>query len=161
MFNHQSNRGISVIEVLIGLSLFAIIFVFIYETLTLFFVNHNRLLEQTQAVYLAEAGQEYVRYLRDADWTTLTDDLSVGTTYYLSVSTTTIATTTSPEVIDGKFTRSFVLWPGYRDADDDLVASTTPGATPDSGSYQVTTQVSWGTNGSVHLESLLTNLQNI
>lgn len=154
----RSQSGFTVVEVLIGLAIFVVIFLFIYETLTLFFVNQVRLLESTQALYLAEAGQEYVRHLRDEDWGNITG-LSTGTTYYFSVSTTTIATTTSPETI-GKFTRSFVLWPAYRDGDDDLVASTTAGASADSGSYMLTTKVTWDTDEVVTLHSFIGNIQN-
>lgn len=154
------NQGLSIVEILFGLALFAIVFVFIMQTLTVFFLNHARVLEQTQAVYLAESGQEYVRYLRDDDWNTL-DDLLTGVTYYLSVSSSTVATSSSPEVINGKFTRSFILWPAYRDGDDDLVASTTAGATTDAGSFMVVVRVTWGVDEEVQLHSLLTNLQNI
>ena len=154
------NQGLSIVEVLLGLSLFAIIFLFIYQTLTLFFLEHARVIEHTQAVYLAEAGQESLRYLRDEDWNTLAD-LTPGTTYYLSVSTTTIATSSSPELINNKYSRSFTLWPAYRNSDDDLVASTTPGATADAGSVVSIVRVTWGADKVVQLESLLTNLQNI
>lgn len=155
-----SNQGMSVIEVLLGLALFAVIFVFISETLTIFFQNHKLVLEQTQAVYLAEAGQESLRYLRDEDWNTL-NDLTLGTTYYLDVSTTTIATSTVAEVIDSKFTRSVVLWPAYRDSNNDLVASTTSGASVDTGGFISIVTVTWGSGEQVQLQSLLTNLQDI
>lgn len=159
MKRSSSKTGFSVVEVLIALAIFSVIFLFIYETLTLYFANQNKVLRSTQALYLAEAGQEYLRYVRDTDWDEIAD-LTVGTTYYFSVSTTTIATTTVPEVIDGTFTRSFVLWPAYRDGDDDLVASTTPGASADTGSYMVTTVVMWGNGEQVQLDSLIANLQN-
>lgn len=159
MLAHQRTKGFTVVEILIGLSLFVIIFLFIFETLTLFFANQNRLLESTQALYLAEAGQEYVRAIRDEDWDTFSS-LDTGTTLYLGISTTTIATSTTPEVIDGKFTRSFVLWPAYRNGDDDLVASTTAGAAADSESFMLTTAVTWGSGREVRLHSFIGNLHN-
>lgn len=154
------NRGLSVVEVMLGLALFAVILLFIFETLTVFFQNHSRVLERTQAVYLAEEGQESLRYLRDEDWNTL-DGLTTGTTYYLAVSTTTIDATTTAEIIDGKFTRSFVLWPAHRDGDDDLVASTTAGASPDGGGFISVVNITWGSGEQVQLKSLLTNLHDI
>lgn len=152
------NQGLSVVEVMLGLALFAVVLLFIFETLTVFFVNHSRVLEQTQAVYLAEVGQESLRYLRDEDWNTL-DGLTPGDTYYIAVSTSTIESTTTPQVIDGKFTRSFVLWPTHRDGGDDLVASTTGSA--DGGGYESIVTVTWGSGEQVQLTSLLTNLHDI
>jgi len=160
MFYAAHKKGFSVVEILIGLALFAVIFLFIYETLTLFFANQNRVLASTQALYLAEAGQEYMRYLRDDDWNAFSA-LPTGTSHYLAISTSTIAVSGTPEVIDGTFNRRFVLWPAYRNNDDDLVASTTPGASPDNESFLVVTVVTWGNGEQVKLESLLGNLQNI
>lgn len=159
MVHNQTRHGFSVIEILIGLTIFSVIFLFIYETLTLYFANQSRLLDSTQALYLAEAAQEYTRFVRDTGWTNLSD-LTPGTTYHFAVSTTTIATTTSPELVHGRFTRSFVVWPAYRDGDDDLVASTTPGASADTDSFMVHTFVTWGTDAQVQLDSFVGNLHN-
>lgn len=154
-----NNRGFSVIEALIALSIFVVIFLFIYETLTIYFANQNRLLESTQALYLAEAGHEYLRYLRDGHWDNLTD-LTNGTDYYFTVTPDYIATTTSPSVINTHFTRGILVWPAYRDANDDYVASTTAGATADTGSYEVTSYVTWKNGERVQLKTILGNLQN-
>jgi len=159
MHRFINHKGFSVVEVLIGLALFAVIFLSIYETLTLFFANQNRILEHTQALYLAEAGQEYVRYLRDDDWAAF-DALTTGTTYYLAITNSTIDTSGTAEVIEGKYTRSFELNSAYRNGNDDLVPSTASGAVVDPESYLVTTQVTWGSGEQVQLEALLTNLQN-
>ena len=161
MCNQRHQAGFTVVEIMIGLTLFATIFLFIFETLTLYFANQNRILEHTRALYLAEAGQEYVRYMRDDDWATF-QALTTGTSHYLDigVGTTTVSATGTPEVIDGIFTRRFTLWPAYRNASDDFVASTTAGASADGESFIVNTVVTWGDGEQVMLQAFLGNIQN-
>ena len=153
-------KGVTIVEILIGASLLATIVVLITHTLALYFSTGSLLQEKTKALYLAQEGQEIMRYLRDEDWNTLTD-INVDTTYYFDVATTTLATMTSAEVIDGMYTRSFILYNAYRDGNDDLVSSTTAGASIDAGGRIVVTKVQWGTDNEIRLESLLTNIFNI
>lgn len=160
MTRQKSTRGVSVVEVMIGLVIFSIIFVFIFHTLTLFFGSQTLTLESTQALYLAEEGQEAVRYLRDEDWNALSA-LSKDTEYTLAIATTTIDAVAGTTLIDGKYTRSFFLHDAHRNSDDDFVASTTSGASVDSGSLLVTVRVTWGEDEQVQLYSLLTNLHDI
>lgn len=101
-----------------------------------------------------------LRYLRDEDWAALTG-LTVDAAYYLDVADTTVDTTGTAEVIDGTYTRSFILHNAYRDSDDDLVASTTGGASIDAGGHIVVTKVTWGSGNEIRLESLLTNIFDI
>jgi len=159
MSNKSDQAGFTVVEIMIGLTLFATIFLFIFETLTLYFENQNRILDHTKALYLAEAGQEYVRYVRDDDWATFSA-LTTGTSHYLDIATGTVSVSGSPEVIDGVFTRRFTIWPAYRNNSDDLVASTTSGASVDGGSFIVSTVVTWGAGEQVRLQSCLGNIQN-
>ncbi len=154
---HRYNRGISLIEVLIGVSLFAVVVVFTANALGLFFANATVVREHTKANLLAVEGQEMVRGIRDLNWNTL-EALTIGTSYYLDIDPTTLALGTTPEVIDSTFTRTVTLANAYRNADDDLVASTAPGATIDAGSRLVTVTVTWGSGESVSLTALLTNI---
>lgn len=154
LLNNKS--GIAIVEILIGTSILTIILAFISTTLVLFLDTSNLALEQTRALYLAEEGQEFLRYLRDEDWDTLAT-LTEGSTYYLTVATSTVTLTGSPEVIDGIYTRSVVVDELRRDGNDDMVSS---GGTVDTGARTVTVTVSWGSKDVV-LTSVLTNLYNI
>jgi len=152
-------KGFTVIEILVGVSLLALIVIFTTHSLTLHFASGALVQQKTKALYLAEEGQEILRYLRDEDWNAITD-LTADTQYYFAVATSTVATTTSLELIDTRYTRSFVLREAYRDANDDLVASTTGGSSIDTGSYIAEVSVVWGAN-SVSLDGLLTNVFDI
>jgi hypothetical protein len=118
------------------------------------FINSSHeVADETQALYLAEEGQELVRFIRDNDWTNISS-LSIGVDYYLDIQTSDITTTATPEVI-GRFTRSFSLEDVERDSDDDIVSS----GSVDSGSRYVTVSVEWGTPvRTVSLTSILTNI---
>ncbi len=153
-------RGVTVVEVLVGVALFSVVLVFVMNALGLLFSNANFVREQTKATLLTMEGQEMVRAIRDGDW----DDISAlttGTSYYLDIDPTTLALVTTPaEVIDSTYTRTITVTSVYRDGSDDVVASSAPGATVDIGSRYVTVTVSWGSE-SVSLTSILTNIFNI
>lgn len=150
-------KGISLVEVVIGVAIAGLVIVFVSHTITLFLATSEETLNRTKALYLAEEGQEILRYIRDMDWDEI-DALTVpaGTTYYLEVTDTTLSTTTTAEVIDSTYTREFVLSSVERDGNDDITTS----GTPDDGSLFVTFTVDWGIS-STSLTTLLTNIHNI
>jgi len=151
--------GVTLIEVVLGVSIVALMVVTIGFSVNAYVNARTALLDNMKATYLAEDGYEIIRALRDTDWNTI-DALSVNTLHYLSVSTSTIAATTTPEVIDTKFRRSFVLRNVYRNGSDDIVASTTVGATIDDGVRSVEIYVS-SPNGTTSLEAILANVHAI
>lgn len=153
----MDSRGITVVEALVGLTILSIALVFISYTITLVLNSSGIVMERTQALYLADEGHELLRHLRDENWTEISSRTN-GSTYYFAVATSSIDISTTPEVIDGTFTRSVIFSEVRRNSStDDLVTS---GGSVDAGSRLVTVTVSWGTQ-SVSLESLLTNLHDI
>jgi hypothetical protein len=116
--------------------------------------------EHVKANLLAAEGQEMVRAVRDLNWNTL-EALTIGNSYYLDIDPSTITLGTTPELIDSTYTRTVTVANAYRDGDDDLVASTAPGASIDADSRMVTVTVSWGSGESVTLTALLTNIFDI
>jgi Tfp pilus assembly protein PilV len=148
-------RGITLVEVLIGVGIAALVGVFVGLTVTQFAEARNVILHDVKKAYLAEEGYELVRFLRDEDWTNLSS-LTSHTKYGLDTSTTTISTSASPELIDGTYERSFELRPVYRNSSDTIVASTTSGATVDNNSKEVVIFVA-DTNGTTTMQALLMN----
>lgn len=152
---HRVPRGITAVEMLVGISILAVVFIAISFSIMQFINTGRDVADRTQALFLAEEGLEMVRYIRDAQWQHIAD-LTNGTTYYLEVTGGTIATTTVPEVI-GIYTRSFMVSPVERDGNDDIVQS----GTPDSTSKYVTATVSWGNPvQSVSLTSIIADINN-
>lgn len=148
--------GVTLIEVLVGVSIVAVSLIAIGFSVNAYVDARAALLVNTRAVYLAEEGYETLRAIRDTNWNTL-DALTVDTEHYLSISTTTISVSGTPEVIDTDFNRSFILREVYRNASDDIVSSTTPGAIVDDGAREVTIYV--GTPiGTSTLQAIITNI---
>ena len=153
----KATRGVSAIEIAVGVSIAALVIVFAVQTIGLF-VNAGRTAsEKTKAIYLAEDGLELIRYVRDGSWTTISG-LAAGTTYYLNVTQTGVYVVTVPVTIDG-FTRSFRIANVYRNASDDIVTSTTAGSSADTSSKYVTMTVTGGASSTtVSMVTILTEI---
>ncbi|USN87370.1 MAG: prepilin-type N-terminal cleavage/methylation domain-containing protein [Candidatus Nomurabacteria bacterium] len=150
------NNGFSLIEVILGVSIITIIGIFVGLSVTQFSSTRNTILSETKKIYLAEEGYEIIRLLRDETWTNISS-LSLDTTYFLDISTTTLAISGTPEIINNDYTRSFSLQYAYRDGSNDIVASSTPGATADVDMRKVFIYVSDGKSTTTY-KALLANL---
>lgn len=160
MHSQGKKRGLSVVEVAFGVSIAALVVTFMTHAIIRFASAGTENLTRAQAVFIAEEGVELMRYLRDDSWANI-QSLTNGTPYYLTISTTTIATSTTLSLIDGVFTRRIVSYPAYRaTSGNDLVASTSAVAkSVDTDTKLITVTVSWGASSStVSLSTYLTNL---
>lgn len=79
---------------------------------------------------------------------------------YLDVSPASVGVGVSPEIIDSEYRRSFIVREVYRDANDDIVASTTAGATVDDGSREISVYVA-GPAGTTTMQAILANVRAI
>lgn len=155
--NKKNKKGITAVEAVVGVSIAALILTFTTHTIVRFIRTSGDSADKTQALFLAEEGLEFTRYIRDDAWGNISA-LTNGATNYIEVGASTITTTTTPEVI-GQFTRSFIIEPIYRDSNDDIVPSTEPSATADTDSKEVEAIVTWGNPAkSVSLKTIVSNL---
>ncbi len=152
----SKEAGITLIEVVIGISIITIAAVAIGYSINSYVSARAALLSDLKAAYLAEEGYELIRSIRDDDWMVI-DALSLGTLHYLDVSSTTATVSATPEVIDGAYTRSFELEALYRNASDDVTTSGAPGATVDDGGRMLNVHVN-GPNGTTTFEAIITNI---
>lgn len=163
MNNMKSRRtyeaGVSLVEVAVGVSILAMIVLSVGYTVTQMVEARNTLVSNTKALYLTEEGYELLRTIRDNDWADI-DALTVGDTYYFTITATTVGITTTPEVIDGTFTRSFVFDEVSRDSNDDIVPNGTVGSTVDAQLREATVTVT-GPAGSKELTGILGNIYSI
>lgn len=158
-FSTPRQKGFSVVEIAIGVSIAALTITFMSHAVVRYASQGSETLERTRAIFLAEEGVELMRYLHDDSWTNLSS-LTNGTKYYLSLSTTTVATTTSATLIDGVFTRAITTSAVYRaTSGDDIVASTSGVAKAvDVNTKLVTVTVTWGSaTSSASLSEYLAN----
>lgn len=148
-------NGVSAVEILIGVAIVSLILVFSSHAIARFTNIGRDLAEKTQTLYFAEEALETVRFARDEQWSNISG-LTDGTTYYLSISTTTVSITGTPEIVEG-YTRSFAVDSVERDGNDDIVVS----GTPDPNSKYVTATVSWGVpTTSVSLTTIVADINN-
>lgn len=158
-FKSSSELGVTLVEVMMAISIVAAMVVAVGLSVTTYVTARSELLVNLKTVYLAEEGHELLRALRDEDWNNL-DSLTIGNQYYFDISTTTISTSVTQEVIDFDYYRSFVLAEVYRDGDDDITSSTTPGATVDTELFEAKVSV-FGPVGTTTFTSIIANIHAI
>ena len=156
VINNNRSLGISSVEVLIGVGIFAMILILSTHALVRFISVGLDIADKTQALYLAEEGIELAHFIRDESWSSISN-LSDNTDYYFNITGSDISTSTTPELIDSIFTRRFRVYPVERDANDDIVVS----GTDDPDSKYVTVTVTWGApTSTVSLTGIVANIQN-
>ena len=150
-------KGIVMIEVVIVVSILGVVTVGLIFANIIYLKTASFTLASTKATLLAQEGVEAVKYIRSGGWDTKIGALTSGETYYLSFSTSTMwSSTTTEEVIDGRFFRSFVIEDVDRDADDDIASV----GTNDPYTKNLTVSVSWpGATGTTtkQIETYITN----
>ena len=156
----QLKKGVSLIEVIVGSAIISGVL------LSLGLVAEYSIkvtaigTERLQAGDLVIENMEGLKSIRDMGWTANIAPLTSGMTYYLAYSTTTntySATTTVPALIDGKFTRTFVLYDVYRDANDRIA----PSGTLDPNTKKIFITVTWTSRNKARSETLQTYTSNI
>ena len=154
------NRGVSLIEVIVAsgmLSVFLVGASFHYKKA----LDVSEITTQhIQSSFLLEEGVEAVKSLRDESWSGKIANLKVGTDYYLYWSGTKWTPTTTPEMVENMFTRTFTLASTTRDVNYDIDPS---GGTVDDGSRKVTIHVSWKPKSSntLYTESVEAYIMNL
>ena len=153
--------GFSLIEIILGISMLTISLVSVTSYYRKVLDVSNDTTYHIQSGFLLEEGLESVKMLRDQSWSAKIATLSTTTTYYLYWSGTQWTGTTSPQIVENKFTRSFKLTDVKRDASDNIASS----GTYDAGTKKVTMYVAWTHKGTKSIatdtaETYIANLFN-
>lgn len=154
----RNSKGVTLVEVVIGTALLGSVLVAVALTLTVFMQSAQTAKDKLEALYLAEAGIVLAQHLRSEDWANINDQ-TVDTDLYLSVSTSSVAFSVTPEVLQNEYTRTLILRELYRNDSGDIVSSTTVGANVDSDSRLLQVTVGNGLATS-SLEAILTNVHD-
>ncbi len=130
----------SLVEILIGAAIIltsVVSLVAVFGGLTSLSLNST---PKVQAAMLVDEGVEALRLMRDIGWSSISS-LSDGTTYYFLWQNNTWAATTTKQVVDSFFVRSFVLSAVNRDSTSfDIVTS---GGTADTGTRKAAISIAW------------------
>jgi len=138
---HQS--GFSIIEIIIILLILSIGFLTMLQFYRLAISQNTKQQNEDQAIYLASAGLEAVRQIRDRDWNILTG-LANNTSYQLRQ----IRQTDAPIIWQlvpgnetiGQFQRQITLGAVNRDSNANIITS---GGTFDDETRQINTTIIW------------------
>ncbi len=158
----RHDRGIGLVEVVIGAAIVSASLVGIIQAFSLYVQAGFEGTNRVKATALAEEGIEATRFLRDQGFSSFAA-LTTGTPYRLSFASNTWQATTSNTFIDGKFDRVVVIDSAYRrTSDQDIVASTSPDTKAlDANARKITVTVSWmarAATSSVVLSTYMTDL---
>jgi prepilin-type N-terminal cleavage/methylation domain-containing protein len=163
MKSNSKQNGFSLVEVVVASAIILMVTTGIMTTYNLYLKAATGNTETIQAALLLEEGVEAVKLLRDSGWTANIASLSTTTSYYLSWDSANSlwTATTSVNIIDSQFTRTFTLQEAYRDASSNLVSSLGGGATVDSGTRELTVTIGWEDHGTPVSKTLSTYISNI
>jgi type II secretory pathway pseudopilin PulG len=152
----KSQAGLSIIEIIIAVSLFAIISASSMGAILGSFSTSRLGEEQNQANFLALQGIEAVTSIRNQDWANMSNG-TFGLNYSGDSWTFSGTSDTDPS---GKFTRVITISDVGRDGNNNIVGS---GGTVDSETKRVVSTVTWDftptRNNSIIQEAYLTNWQ--
>ena len=154
-------NGFSLIEIVLGIGMLTVSLVSITSYYKKVLDVSNDTTRHIQSGFLLEEGLESVKMLRDQSWTTKIAALSTTTSYYLYWSGTQWTSTTSSQLIENTFVRSFQLTDVKRDASDNIANV----GTYDAGTKKLTVYVAWSHKGTKRVatdtaETYITNLFN-
>jgi len=133
----SSSRGVSLIEIIVGVSIISISLIGLISAYNTFLGVTFKNTKKIQAAYLLEEGVEAIRSMRDESWENISG-LSTGIDYGLSFNGVVWATSTLASV-DEVFYRKFEVFNVYRDVNDDIATS----GTLDPGAKFFTVNVEW------------------
>jgi len=154
----KKNRGISLVEIIIGASIISVGILAInlsYNTYVNYALANSR---NVEAAYITQEGLEVVAFLRDKGWDANIKNLSTTTPIYLTFSGSTWATTTSPQYVDGIFLRSVTVSDVFRDANSDITGG---GGTYDPNIRKIDVTVSFPQGHATTTQTLSEYLANI
>jgi len=154
--NHKSQKGISVIEVIVALS---IIFVSFFSFLALAQYSlkfQDQSESKLEAINIAAETIEATRSVRNEDWNNFSS-LSLDIPYYPVISSNKwTLSSTDPGSINGVYDRWVIIEKVYRDANDNISSS----GTEDDQTKKITAFVEWNDRGKIKQIDLITYLTN-
>ncbi|MEK7139894.1 MAG: hypothetical protein AAB805_01060 [Patescibacteria group bacterium] len=148
--------GFGVVEIVIGSALISLALIGLIASFQASLVASREAGRKLTATFLAEEGMEAARLMRDRSWTNISG-LSTTTTYYLTFTGGTWATTTVSSQIFGTYYRTVRVSDVYRNGSQDIAAS----GTGDARTKKITADVSWQKRGATTTVSLSSYLADI
>jgi len=157
MGKHITQRGFSIVEVLVASVIISLVLVGLHASTAQALRLVQQSTKRTQASFLMEETIEVLRSKRDAGWASSLGTLSAGTHYFLNFDGSNWSITTTNVFVDDLFDRRFFLENVYRDGNDDIAAS----GTMDPDTKKITVTVSWHAQTGTTTQSMSTYITNM
>jgi Tfp pilus assembly protein PilV len=141
----KTQRGVSIIEVILAAAIISLSVISISVVYGNLVVLASQNTAKVQATLLLDEGVEAIKTMRGEKWSNIAST-TASTTYYFIWSTDKWRATTTPVVVDGRFYRTFVVSPVYRDVSTFNILTNTSG-TLDAGTKKVDINVTWSEKG--------------
>lgn len=141
----MKKKGMTVVELVLGAAIISLFFTSIYNYFAIVLRTSKLTTRYIQSAYLLEEGVEAVKSMRDRSYTTTLKNLDTTKTWSLHWDGTSWGATTTPETIDGMFTRTMKIEKAYRNGSSDLATS----GTEDTDTKKITVYVQWQASGGV------------
>ena len=156
MYNRRHTRGFGLIEIIISITLIS---VSLFAFATVSRIAFRAVLESSdrqRGGFLLEEGFESIKTMRDDGWANISS-LTLDMSYHLIFSEGTWSATISSQLIDGIFTRTFILREVFRDTSDNIASSGT--SDPDTRRMEI--EVTWEERGDERTMSAVSYITNI
>jgi hypothetical protein len=150
-----SKKGIGLIEVVVGAALILVLFSGIISAFNFYLKGAVSLTDNIKAEFLAVEGVEALRSIRDDGFGSFSG-IPRATNNYISFNGSKWQSTTTPEIIDGVYSRSFQVRDVMRDGSGQIA----PSGTIDPDTLLVEVRVSWADRGKNTERILSTYLTN-
>lgn len=121
----KHTRGFSVVEVIVGAALVAVIVTAIASAWQFYEKIVGQSVRLAEADLLIDEASEALQYRRDAGWTSRIATLALDTNYYLTWLDTDYIATTTPAAFPGSYVCIFKLSSVRRDASDNIATTGT------------------------------------
>jgi prepilin-type N-terminal cleavage/methylation domain-containing protein len=154
-YKYSNRDGITLIEVVIAIAIVLLVLTFTGLAINQYVQARTLVLNDVRKVFLTEQGYEMARFMRDSDWSQISAR-TIGQPFFLSVSTSTITLSSTPELIFDRYHRQLILESVYRDPQGVIVGPMGPGGTLDNQARHLLVQVG-DQAGTTTFRSLLVN----
>lgn len=150
-------NGFGLIEIVISITLISVALFAFATTSRIAFRAVNEASDRQRAGFLAEEGIEALKTIRDDDWTNISL-LTLNQSYHLVFLGGVWNATTTVQLIDGLFTRTFTLSEVFRDPANDNIASS---GESDSDTRKVKIEIDWQTYNATRTTEAITYITNL
>lgn len=152
-----TTKGSVIVEVVVTSAIISLVSLAFLGTLASLSQFHQKNMLAIKGGLLAEEGLEAIRYVKGSGWNNLSG-IPLNTQRYITLGVSSWGVTTTPEIIDGIFYRSFIVRSVLRNNSDDIVSS---GGTLDSDTLFVESFVSWNWRNATNTVVYKTYVTNI